>query len=157
MDFFWNFNGFFYAFSDFLDFLKDFGCLDIFEFFRIFLCIFWDFLGFFGFLDFWPFLTTFWFIFFYGFSGFFFGGGAFWILFFKLLRFLLKVTKVTTGYQKWPEIGQNSIIRFIFAWWAKKALGRSPLQELEVGLRSGPYLLVSFMEKHKVIIAKDHI
>ena len=28
--------------------------------------------------------------------------------FFKLLGLLLKVTKVTTGHQKWPKIYQNS-------------------------------------------------
>ena len=41
-------------------------------------------------------------------------------------------------------MGQNSIIIFFFARRAKKALaeGRSPPQELEVGPRSGPYLLV---------------
>ena len=50
---------------------------------------------------------------------------------------LLKVTKVITGDQKVPKIGQSSIR-------AKKALaeGRSPPQELEVSPRSGLYLLV---------------
>ena len=62
--------------------------------------------------------------------------------FLKLLRLLLKVTKVTTGHQKWPKIGQNSTITFYFARRAKIALGRSPPQELEVGPRSEPYLLV---------------
>ena len=52
------------------------------------------------------------------------------------------VTKVTTGHKKIPKMGQNSIIRPFFARRAKKALGRSPPQELEVGPRSGPYLLV---------------
>ena len=51
-----------------------------------------------------------------------------------LLRLLLKVTKVTTGHQKWRKMGPNSII--------SSAEGQSPLQELEVGPRSGPYLLV---------------
>ena len=62
----------------------------------------------------------------------------------KLLRLLLKVNKVTTGNQKWPKMGQNSIIRSFFAQRAKKALakGQSPPQELEVGPRSGSYLLV---------------
>ena len=41
-------------------------------------------------------------------------------------------------------MGQNSIRSSFFAQRAKKAsaVGRSPLQELEVGPRSGPYLLV---------------
>ena len=62
----------------------------------------------------------------------------------KLLMLLLKVTKVTTGHQKLPKMGQNSIISFFFAPREKTALaeGRSPPQELEVGPRSGPYLLV---------------
>ena len=43
-----------------------------------------------------------------------------------------------------PKMGQNSIISSFFAQRAKKAWakGRSPPQELEVGPRSGPYLLV---------------
>ena len=62
----------------------------------------------------------------------------------KLLRLLLKVTKVTTGHQKMPKIGQNSIISSFFAQRANKASaeGRSPPQEREVGPRSGLYLLV---------------
>ena len=42
-------------------------------------------------------------------------------------------------------MGQNSIISSFFARRAKKASaeGRSPPQELEVGPRSGPYLLVA--------------
>ena len=62
----------------------------------------------------------------------------------KLLRLLLNVTKVTTGHQKSPKMGQNSIISSFFARRAKKASakGRSPPQELEVGPRSGPYFLV---------------
>ena len=28
----------------------------------------------------------------------------------RLLRLLLKITKVTTGHQNWPKMGQNSII-----------------------------------------------
>ena len=63
----------------------------------------------------------------------------------KLLMLLLKVTKVTTGHQKLPKMGQNIIISSFFAQRAKKAStkGRSPPQELDVGPRSGPYLLVS--------------
>ena len=60
--------------------------------------------------------------------------------FLKLLRLLLKVTTVTTGYQKWPKIGQNSIVGFFPPKGKKKPLakGQSPLQELEVGPRSVP-------------------
>ena len=45
---------------------------------------------------------------------------------------------------KSPKIGQNSIKSPFFARRAKRASaeGRSPPQELEVGPRSGPYLLV---------------
>ena len=63
----------------------------------------------------------------------------------KLLRLLLKVTKVTTGYQKLPKMGKkNNIISSFFARRTDKASaeGRCPPQELEVGPRSGPYLLV---------------
>ena len=65
----------------------------------------------------------------------------------KLLRLLLNVTTVTTGHQKSPKSGQNSKKSSFFARRAKKASaeGRSPPQELEVGPRSGPYLLVSFI------------
>ena len=51
---------------------------------------------------------------------------------------------VTTGHQKLPKMGQNSIKSSFFARRAKKASakGRSPPQELKVGPRSGPYLLV---------------
>ena len=57
---------------------------------------------------------------------------------------LLKVTKVTNGHQKMPKMGQNSIITSFFAQRSKKASaeGLIPLQELEVGPRSGPYLPV---------------
>ena len=50
-------------------------------------------------------------------------------------------------------MGENSIKSSFFARRAKKASaeGRSPPQELEVGLRSGPYLLVCFKEK-KIIM-----
>ena len=60
----------------------------------------------------------------------------------KLLMLLLKVNKVTTGHQKLPKMGQNSIITPFLARRAKKNLGQSPPQELEVGPGSGPYLLV---------------
>ena len=63
------------------------------------------------------------------------------------------VTKVTTGHQKWPKMGQNSIRSSFFARRAKKASaeGRSPPQELEVGPRSGPYLLVYIKVKTQML------
>ena len=76
----------------------------------------------------------------------------------KLLRLLIKVTKVTTGHQKLPKMGQNRIIScFFFARRANNALveGQSPPQELDVGLRSGPYLLVSINESLS-ILQKTH-
>ena len=66
----------------------------------------------------------------------------------KLLRLLLKVAKVPTGHQKLSKMGQTSKINTIFfAQRAKKALAesQSPPQELEVGMCSGPYLLVSII------------
>ena len=53
-----------------------------------------------------------------------------WIL--RSLRLLLKVTNVTIGHQKWPKMGQNSIISSFFAQRAKKASakGWSHPQEL---------------------------
>ena len=74
---------------------------------------------------------------------------TFWILF--------KVTtKSDQGYYWTPKIGQNSIIRSFLAQRAKKASdeGRSPPQELEVGPRSGPYLLV-FVDP--VMCWNDHL
>ena len=44
-------------------------------------------------------------------------------------------------------MGQNSIISPFFDRRAKKALGRSPPQELGVGPLSGPYLLVAIMQE----------
>ena len=67
------------------------------------------------------------------------------VLFSKLFRLLLKITKVTTGHQILPKICQHRIISFfLFARKAKKvsAEGQSPLEELEIGPHSGPYLLV---------------
>ena len=64
-----------------------------------------------------------------------------WIFFgfygflYKVTKILLKVTKVTTGNQKWPK--QHNKVFFL-----PEGLGRSPPQELEVGPCSGPYLLV---------------
>ena len=75
----------------------------------------------------------------------------------KLLRLLLKVTKVTTGHLKLPKIGKNSIISSFFARRARNALaeGQSPQQELEVGPRSEPYLLAPFKSQitHQSVIA----
>ena len=62
--------------------------------------------------------------------------------FLLLLWLLLKITKVTTGHQKRPKMGQNNTISSFYAQRAKKSLGQSHPQELEVGPRSGPYLLV---------------
>ena len=61
----------------------------------------------------------------------------------KLLMLLLKVTKVTTGHQKLPKMGQNSIISSFFARRAKKASAEALEVEVEVGPRSRPYLLVN--------------
>ena len=55
---------------------------------------------------------------------------------------------------KWSKISQNSIISsFFWPEGQKKSSteGKSPPQELEVGPRSGPYLLVWVM-KQKVVI-----
>ena len=49
------------------------------------------------------------------------GVNGFFGFFSKLLRLLLKVTKVTTRHQKWPKMGQNSILGSDFAQKAKKA------------------------------------
>ena len=123
-----------------MDFLDFFGFFWIFWIFFGFFLDFLDFLDFFGFLDFLKFLDFFgFFLDFFGFLGFL----------SKLLRLLLKVTKVTIGHQKLPKMGQNSKISTFFARRAKKASaeGRSPPQELEVGPRSGPYLLVLLILK----------
>ena len=71
----------------------------------------------------------------------------FFLVYFKVNRLLLNVTMVNTGHQKLPKMGQNSIKSSFFALSVKKASaeGRSPPQELEVGPRSGPYLLVTSM------------
>ena len=70
---------------------------------------FWGFLWIFGF--FWIFFG---FCGIYFFSDFFllfsFFPWGFYGLFSKLLRLLLNITNVTTGHQKWPKMGQNSII-----------------------------------------------
>ena len=67
----------------------------------------------------------------------------------KLLMLLLKVTKVTTGHQKMPKMGQNSIINSFFARRAKKpfAKGQSPPQELEVGPRDVSSSIINMKEE----------
>ena len=79
--------------------------------FRIFE-IFFNFLGFFL----WFFVLIFFFVFlliyFNLFIYIYFFFWFLWILFKVTIRLLLKVTEVTTGHQKWPKRGQNSIIRF---------------------------------------------
>ena len=107
----------------------------IFEIFEILVFFLWIFLIFFGFFGFYRFFCVF-------FGIFFCILGDFFVFFSKLLKLLLKVTKVTTEHHKLPKMGQNSIISYFFAQRATKSLGRSPAQELEVGPRSGPYLLV---------------
>ena len=54
---------------------------------------------------------------------------------------------VTTGHQKLQKMGQNSKKSSFFAQRAAEASfkGQSPPQDLEVGPRSGPYLLVDMM------------
>ena len=54
----------------------------------------------------------------------------------KLLRLQLKVTKVTTGHQKLPIMGQNSIISSFFCPKVKKSLGCRP--KPSAGARSRP-------------------
>ena len=49
--------------------------------------------------------------------------------FLKLLRLLLKVTDVTTEHQKWPKIGQSSIISF-FCPKASAGARSRPLSKL---------------------------
>ena len=58
-----------------------------------------------------------------------------------------------------PKIGQNSIISSFFARRAKKASaeGRSPPQELEVGPRIGPYLLVVVIVTVVIVTKLDGI
>ena len=136
--------GFFYRFRQFLDFRIFF-----YGFSRFVLDIF---------LFFWTFLLFFGFELFLDFFGFFFG---FFEFFLKLQRLLLKVTKVTTGHQRLPQIGQNSIKRFFFAQRKKKALIRRP--KLSAGARSRPhsgqYLLVFNKNNNtrKLLVLKKHL
>ena len=145
---FWDilrFFGIFQFFDRFWQFLDFWGFYGLFGFFLTFLIFFGFFFGFFfkffrifwifGFLDFQFF--GFFFEFFLDFFSFF------WFLS-KVIWLLLNVTMVTTGHQKSPKMGQNSLRSSFFARRAKKASaeGQSPPQELEVGPRSGPYVLV---------------
>ena len=61
---------------------------------------------------------------------------GFFGFFSKLLGLLLNVMEVTTEHQEWPIIGTTSV--------KSSVEGGSPLQELEVSLRSGLYLLVCY-------------
>ena len=63
---------------------------------------------------------------------------------------LLKVTKVTTEHQKWPDI--ISIIN-LFCPKGKKSLSLSPAQDIEESPRSGQYLLV-FVNKRTLFTDK---
>ena len=131
---------------NFWDFFRFLDFLTIFDHFLIFLIFkdFWIFFGFFVFFwIFWiflDFLDVFWIL------GFFEIFWNFWDFFFLLLllMLLLNVTMVTTGQPKLPKMGQNRIKSSFFARKKASAEGRSPPQELEVGPRSGPYLLVHF-------------
>ena len=133
----------FWDFRIFWQFLTILGFLGV--FFNVifgFFLIFWIFIGFF--LDYFGFFGFFWIFGLFkkkkDFLGFFL---FFWFLS-KLQRLLVNVTRVTTRHQKSPKMGKNSIKRSFFARRAKKVLaeGRSPPQDLEVGPRSRPYLLV---------------
>jgi hypothetical protein len=128
LDFLDFFLKFFWIFCDFLDFLGFFYFWNFFIFFWIFC----DFLDFFTFLDFWNFLD------FFGFFLDFFL--YFWFLS-KLLGLLLNVTMVTSEHQI-AKNGPKQHKKLFFCPKGKKSLGRSPPQELEVGPRSRPYLLV---------------
>ena len=94
-------------------------------------------------------------IFFWMLIDFFFVNGLFGF-FFNFLRLLLTVTKVTTGHQQWPKIGQNSNKkkRAFPPQGQKKpsAKRQSPPQELEVGPRRGSYLLVYMIRDDKVYL-----
>ena len=63
---------------------------------------------------------------------------------------LLKVTKFTTGHQKLQKKNGQKQHNNLFFWpKGKKSLSQrpSPPQELEVGPRSGPYLLVVLTDR----------
>ena len=105
---------------------------------------FWIFFGFF--VTFWIF-WDFWIFWIFGFIFLFFLD-FFLLLLLKLLMLLLNVTTGKCYYwtPQSTKMGQNSIKSNFFAQRAKKASakGQSPPQELEVGPRSGPYLLVEY-------------
>ena len=66
-------------------------------------------------------------------------------LFSNLLRLLLKVVKVTTEHQKLPKMSTSCMKSFFLLPKSQKKAsteGQSFLQELEVSLGSGLYLLV---------------
>ena len=124
-------------------FVLNFGFLDISWYF-----CFIDFLGIVGLVKF-VLLLNFWIFWYFEIFLYLFFHLFFSLLdFLKLLRLLLTVTKVTTEHQKWPKIGQSSIICPFFGPKCKKKPsdnGRSP--KPEICLRSGPYLLVAFIQK----------
>ena len=132
--FFWGVSQIFFFFFLGVGFYRFYIFWTFFGFFRSFWIFFWIFRILLTFLDFWIFEFFWFFLFFWVFFGFI----------SKLLMLLLKVIKVTTGHQKLPKVGQNSLITSFFARRAKQASaeGRSLPQELEVGPRSGPYFLV---------------
>ena len=92
--------------------------MDFLDFCRISFYFFKDF-----FLDFLEFFGLFWIFGFFEFFLIFFIFIFFWFLS-KLIRLLLNVTMVTTGHQKLPKMGQNSIKTSFFARRAKKALAK---------------------------------
>ena len=106
--------------------------------------LFWNYSKFLIFFYYFPkkkwFLRSFMYLIWGFFCMFFFG------FFSKLLRLLLKVTKVTIGHQTWPKMDQSSITSYFIAQRANKkasAKGWSPPQELKVSPRSRMYLLVN--------------
>ena len=104
----------------------------IIRFFAIFFGIF---IWIFGFFTLWSigFFKFFWNVFFFGFL---------WFLL-KLIRLLLKVTKVITGHQILPKICQNSIIRYFFAKRAKIASAKGQIVQVE---RSSSFILIKLIK-----------
>ena len=116
---------------------------------------FWDFRIFSQFLllFFWIFLDLFWTLDFFGFYDFL-KVFEFFLDFFWFFGIPFKVTKVTTkayqGYYWTPKIakiGPKQNNKLFFCPKGQKSLCQSPPQELEVGLRSGRYLLVLLNEE----------
>ena len=123
--------------SDF-EIFEIFGFLGCFmDFWIFFFLIFWNFFGFL--LSFCQIFQTFFFRFiefflkFFGFHLDFFGFQEFLS---KLLRLLIKDTKVTAGHQKLPKMGKNSIKSSLFCPKGKKSLVRRP--KPSAGARSRP-------------------